>query len=162
MLFDTKLDRHLMDYNYIGRYFHWRDAEHAMLFKHPNVYSDRWEKRISESHEQWKRDFGIDCDSDIIYEVGDEEVVQVDERRCIYYPLQVLYDNANCLIWVEVGAGVWSPCYNQIYAMRKKKDWYDLMYEKMKKRLDNCRLKENVVLTKKATLRGKRVRFKIV
>ena len=63
MLFDNKLDRHLMDYNYIGRYFHWRDAEHAMLFKDPSVYSERWEKRISESHEQWKRDFGIDCDS---------------------------------------------------------------------------------------------------
>ena len=154
MLFDTKLDRHLMDYNYIGRYFHWRDAEHAMLFKSPSITSERWEKRISGNHEQ-----GIDCDSDIIYEVGDEEVVQVDERRCIYYPLQVLYDNANCLIWVEVGAGVWSPCYNQVYAMRKKKDKYDLMYEKIQRRLDNFTLVENVVLPRKD---GKRVRFKII
>jgi hypothetical protein len=123
MLFNTKLDHQVMDYNYIGRYFHWRDAEHATFFKCPSVTSERWEKRISGNHEQ-----GIDCDSDIIYEVGDEEVVQFWQSCCIYYPLRVLYDKGSFFMWVEVGVGIWAPCRHEpklVYAMNKKKDRYD-------------------------------------
>ncbi len=136
MLFTEKKSEECITKCYQTNQYYFKNALHAKIFTKPSASSDIYPKAICEEHEQWKRDFGIDCPSDIMYVVSDgESKLQIDERLR-FRALSIVYDDSNCLIWIELKRNMWAAAFNELLSYQNDHAKYTEIYTRCIERLD--------------------------
>jgi len=112
--------------------FSWSDADNAQFFLGPGLSYGRYQKKISEYYEEWKRSIGVECDDDVMYEVsanGNKVYVHETIRISSCRIFNLVYDYEEKCVWVELQPDIWAPCFCRDFAIFVRKNMNKLYEE---------------------------------